>query len=152
MEDDAYDYDDEQYLPEVDVFNRVVFDDDDSLDKIALEAGVHAENRKKGDMFVSKIWRFYVYVNAAARRLIDEEIIPNISVKEIPIVLKQIKLINNPQYKNPDAFFCGYSVSRNGKIDTKLLEHIVNTSNGAIKNTDILRYGRLWLKTLKKLK
>lgn len=146
--DNGYDYDEEHFLPEVDIFNRVAFDNGDTLEAIAINAGIRPENRKKGDRFMNKIWRFYVYVNAAARRFIDEEIVVNVKIKEIPNILRKIQLVDNPQYKNPDAFFCGYAVSKHGQIDKKVLNHIVASSEN-IKATDIFRYGRLWLKLLK---
>lgn len=145
----------QEFLPEVNVFERVEFENGDSLERIAMDAGVIPENRKKGDRFDNNVWRFYVYVNAAARRLIEEGTISNVKTLEIPLILRQIALIDNPEYKNPDAFIAGYAATKGGKVNIKELNAIasrVQKSTGELKATDILRYARLWLASNEKLK
>ena len=144
---EEYIYDEEEgaLMAEVDVLNRVEFENGDTLEKIAMDAGVIPEVRKKGERFSNIKWRFYVYVNATIRRLINDRIITNVHTKEIPFILRQIALIENPEYKNPEAFVCGYAVSKNKVVDKKILDFIVSASGGTVKSTDIIRYARLWI-------
>lgn len=146
---DDYDYEDEEgmFLPEVDIFERVEYDNGDTLERIAMEAGVIPESRKKGERFTNKVWRFYVYVNACARRLIDEGIIQNVHARDIPFMLRQIELIENPEFKNPEAFVIGYAATKSGKFNKDTMMALLERLNDAgmeLKATDILRYARLW--------
>lgn len=155
-DDDEYVYEEEGVLlPEIDVFERVEYDNGDNLEHIAMDAGVIPESRKKGERFTNKIWRFYVYVNAAARRLIDDGIVPNVHSREIPFILRQIELIDNPEFKNAEAFVIGYSVTKSGRFDKKLLMSIldrIKESSIELKPTDIYRYARLWISSTERIR
>lgn len=156
-DDDEYMYEEEEgmFLPEVNVLERVEYDNDDALENIAMEAGVIPEMRKKGERFTNKVWRFYVYVNAAARRLSDDGIVPNVHIRDIPFILRQIDLIDNPEFKNAEAFVIGYSVTKFGKFDKRLMMSIlerIRDSSIELKATDIFRYARLWISSIERLR
>lgn len=152
--DDEYMYAEEEgaFMPEVNIFERIGYENGDTLEQIAMEAGVIPEARKRGERFTSKTWRFYVYVNASARRMIDEGIISNVTSREIPHILRQIEFVDNPGYKNPEAFVIGYAVTKSGTINTDELESILSRHDGTLKATDIVRYARLWISTTDKIR
>lgn len=156
-DDDEYMYEEEEgmLLPEVDVFERVEYDNGDTLERIAMDAGVIPEMRKKGERFTNKVWRFYVYVNAAARRLIDDGIVQNIHSREVPFILRQIELIDNPEFKNAEAFVIGYSVTKSGSFDKRIMMSILERTKDSsieLKATDIFRYARLWISSTDRLR
>ena len=151
-DDEDYMYNEEQeYLPEVNIFERGEIINENDLENIAREAGIYPEQRKKNDKFNDKVWRFYLYTNAAAYRLIGAGFIPNVREREVSTILKQIRLIKNPSYKNPDAFVLGYAVTKSRSIDLNVLNNIIKRlpemNIARIKPSDIIRYSRLWLKS-----
>lgn len=139
---DEYD-EDQEFLPEVNVFDRVEYESGETMEQIAMQAGVIPEDRKKGSRFTNNVWRFYVYVNAAARRMMDEGIITNIKYNKVPSILKTIQFIENPEYKNPDVYVLGYATVVADSIDKKVFESLIPKLPPHIKPTDILRYARL---------
>lgn len=141
--DEDYMYEEEQeYLPEVNVFERVEYEGGDTVEQIAMDAGVIPDDRKKGTKFTNNVWRFYVYVNATARRMIDEGSIP-LRPAEVPRILRQIKMIPNPEFKNPEAFIYGYAVTKSGTLDRNMLKTL--TLPPTLKLTDVVRYARMIL-------
>lgn len=145
----GYGYDDDEiidtqeYMNEVNVYDRAVFGDvGDTVEQIAMDAGVVPDDRKKGTKFTNNIWRFYVYVNASARRMIDEGIV-QMRQRDVVNILKHIKLIDNPEFKNPDTFVLGYSIVNRGSIDKSALKQLIPKLPQNIKPTDVVRYARL---------
>lgn len=152
-EEDPYMYQEEegQFLPEVNIFERGEIVNESTLEQIARDAGVNPEVRKKTEKFSDNRWRFYVYVNAAAYRLIDEGIVPGVKKNEVTLILKQIQHFENIAFKNPETFVLGYAVAKNGTINKQVLSEVVSKLGQLttkIKPTDVLRYARLWQEVL----
>lgn len=152
-EEDPYMFQEEegQFLPEVNIFERGEIVNENTLEQIARDAGINPEVRKKTERFYDNRWRFYVYVNAAAYRLVDEGFAPGVRKSEVTFILKQIRYFENQAFKNPETFILGYAVAKDGRINKLVLDEIISKLGQLttkIKPADVLRYARLWLQVL----
>lgn len=145
MDEYVYEDEDGQLMAEVNIFKRGEIEDLNSLQNIAREAGVNVQNRKKHERFDDKLWRFYVYTNAIAFRLIQEELLNR---DDRIRILRRIKDVDNAAYKNPEAFVLGYYAINSDKriIDKNRLKRLISNKDVTVSPCDILRYARLWLK------
>lgn len=146
MNDDDNDYnfeEEDMFQPERDIALRTEYFNDDG-DGIIL-------NRKKGDIIKDPKSRFLIYIDAIARKLIDDRILENISTKSIKNILKYANTqLLEPRYKNPTCFVIAYAVCKNGIIDTKILKNLkLNDIQPRVRLEDIIRYCNLWLNIIK---
>lgn len=146
-DDDDYVYGNEQqFLDEYNVHGRVGFmRTDKTVQDIAADAGVTIQHGHLKDA----LQRFYVYVNASANRLINEGIIPWVSLNKIQLILTRIKDVKNPEFKNADAFVLGYAVTMGGSsIDVKHFDSLkgkIEKLDQPLQQTDVMRYANMWL-------
>ena len=111
-------------------------------------------DRKKSRTQKTPIERFVENTNAISLDLMNSLNI--LSDADIKIILESIRLVDNPEYKNPTGFILGYFATNGGnKIDKKKLkktfdiiedEKIVDTT---VSQADVVRYCRLWLNLIK---
>jgi hypothetical protein len=159
---DDYDFDEEyggfpsavqkpedQYEEEFDeyrAFERTEYAGKD-VEQIASDAGI-VFTHKKGELVRDPVTRFYIYVDASARKLIKERYITFMSSNDIPTILTRIRNVKNVKYKNADAFVLGYAVSKSNSINSKHFNEIVEETRNLeplIRPADILRYANMWL-------
>jgi hypothetical protein len=136
----------QQYENEYRVFERAGYGQTD-VERVAEEAGV-AFTFKKGDVIRDPVQRFYVYVDATARKLINERVLPNLATDEIPSILSRIQDVKNVKYKNADAFVIGYALAKGDDINKKLFRSLLpklKEMDPEIKSADAIRYARLWI-------
>lgn len=118
-----------------------------TVDQIASEAGLIFPITRKGEKTKDPTYKFYVYVNAVAYKLIEEGY-SSIKKEEINRILEYIKNVPYPGYKNPEAFVLGYFVGKSGSINEKQFKFITSKLldlNVSIKPMDVLRYANLWI-------
>lgn len=136
---------DYEFQPEYNIFQRGSIVDEDEID--IYFGGV---KHQKGDVIKDPNQRFYVYVDAIARKLIDLEII-RISPKDIQNILHGAQNVPEIKYKNPTAFIIGYVLTKDqqsGTINAKEFRKLIpqlKTFDHPLKDTDMLRYAFLWL-------
>lgn len=142
--------DPDEYQPEYNVYERVGYLEHDVIGHIASKIDF---THKKGEIIYDPIKRFGVYVDASARKLIQEGFIPYVSYKDIPNMLNVVSELKNARYKNPDAFVLGYAVTKSGgggtidKTKVLALEPKIKTLIPPLQLSDVVRYANLW-KTL----
>lgn len=133
-------------------YKGMSYERDKTVDQIASEAGVIFSVARKGEKIKDPTYKFYVYVNAVAHKLIDEGYSLNVKKNEINFILESIKKVPHPRYKNPETFVLGYFVGKSGSINERQFKHIVpklsSLDNVIIKPMDVLRYANLWVNLL----
>jgi hypothetical protein len=141
-----------QFIDEYNVFERVGgrMSDEKTVQEIAAEAGVLISARQ-GQIIRDAVHRFYIYVNASARRMISEGVIPWVTSAEVQKILTAIRHVKNPGYKNADAFVLGYAITRptGNSINSKYFESIKPKLDkfepNPLKQTDVVRYAHMWI-------
>jgi hypothetical protein len=124
-------FDEEEYLPEVDIFSRV-----------------EAETQ----ILVGSKDKFFVFVDAISRQLSQDHIV-RISNAEIQDMLERLTNVKEPQYKNPTGVVLGYYVTGGGgyEIDKQRFASLkpkLSKLDKPIKATDVIRYANLWITQL----
>ncbi len=111
-------------------------------------------DKKKSRTQKTPIERFVENVNAIALDLMNSLNI--ISEGDIKIILESIRLIENPEYKNPSAYILGYIATNGGnKIEKRSLKETFEIieegkiEDSSVTQPDVIRYCRLWLNLTK---
>lgn len=139
--DEEFIYEEPEFLPEVNVFDRVGFG-----------GGVYATQL---ELQTDPVKRFLVYTNSTAINFSTSKLLPGLNRYDVEEINKQAENVRNPQYKNPLGFVLGYYIIKDGGGDInmdnfKYVKKNINILSGDkfVKMEDILRYGRLWLTQL----
>lgn len=163
-DDQYYEYrynDENELLPDMDIFNRGSYEETDTLEAIAHDAGVVLRTHRKYKQFDDKIGLFYTSTWKSGWHFQKNYRYLGLKKGDVLAMMKSIKKFPNFRntmiYKNPSAFVLGYALTNNsgGKINQKILEKIIRdlpaiqeekAVNTIIKQADLIRYARLWLR------
>lgn len=95
--------------------------------------------------------RFYLYVDAIARKFIETGVV-TFRVSDIDYMLKYIDKLNEPRYKNPTAFVLAYDIvaSRDeskqniDKTFARFIDKTEDVDRSGVTLVDLIRYVFLW--------
>lgn len=146
MDIDEYEFDTEYAFkpdefdlrPEHDIYTRVA----------PMETG--GIERTKGDIVNDPTQRFYIYVDAIARQLIQTGKV-GFRTTDIKAILAKIPSVPAARYKNPTAFVFGYDLTRSGSLMAKKITDAIAVTKDldvVIRPEDLLRYSFLWLRLI----
>lgn len=110
----------------------------------AMDVGVKGELQDSVQKFAS-----FVYSVATTMSSNDEFI--SLSKEDIQFIMRQVKKIPTPEYKNPTGYVIGYWLVNDKKnaIDKKRYTAIKSNLKNLeypLEEQDIIRYARFWIK------